>query len=87
MLSKRKSFYEQQLATPCGELNALWWENLSSTLSLRCIDASNEGVFDLREEISNVKSWADKIAGETGNYPDLAVSDFISRLRKKVLVS
>ena len=80
MQAQRKSFYQQELESPRGQLNVIWWGNLNVIRQIEWFGPANDQFFDLQEKIAELKHWADRKRTLTGIYPDDEVQKFLAKL-------
>jgi hypothetical protein len=80
MKKQRKSFRQQELEEPEGQLNALWWRNIKKAMGIKWSGPENDEFSDFQERVRVMKSRADETKCKTGRYPDEEVSAFLDNL-------
>jgi hypothetical protein len=85
MQARRKSFYQQELESPRGQLSAIWRSNLKATMEIKWFGPANDQFFDQHEKVAEFKQWADGEHAITGVYPERKVLDFIESVNPSLL--
>ena len=85
MQAQRKSIYQQELESPCGQLNAIWRGNLKAMMEIKWIGPANDQFYDLHEKVAKFKQWADGEYTKTGVYPERKALDFIESIKPLLL--
>ena len=78
MHSDRISMREQELRTPRGQLDRLWWDIkvlMPTSAQNRMLDNEEN---DWHEAVEELKRWADDQHGDTGVYPEDEVRKFLA---------
>ncbi len=79
MQAQRKSFYQQELESPRGQLDGLWKKTMtpmSTAMPVRMLDGQKH---DLDETVAEFKQWADRQHATTEIYPDGEVLKFLAK--------
>jgi hypothetical protein len=79
MQAQRKSFRQQELESPGGQLNAIWWGNLNAIMEIKWFGPANDQFSDLHEKVAEIKQWADREHATTGIYPEDEVQKFLAK--------
>ena len=79
MQAQRKSFYQQELESPRGQLDGLWRKTMTPMSTAMPVGMLDGQKHDLHETVAEFKQWADREHATTGIYPDGEVQKFLAK--------